>query len=206
MFEDEIQNLYDERVAILGRIKSRSLGGLDVLSLTALNVLTYAQMEGGIKDLAALTIRNTNARHMPLGEISPALLEWRSADELDRFKSAVNFKMVGDPNPFAAALARKVKIRGIHRHREMNQMNSVTIKKVYRGFGISSTGIESSAAAIDGLVEARNTAAHYGLPSPSASNLLELQLRDHVKTAEFVLTDFAINLIPYFSTKMHRRK
>ena len=206
MFEAEIQNLYDERVAILGKIKHRSLGGLDVLTLTALNVLTYAQMEGGIKDIAACTIRNINARHMLLGEISPALLDWRNADELDRLKSAVNFKMAGNQDPFATVLARKVKIRGIHRQREMNQMNSVTLRRVYRGFGISPSGIEIHAAAIDGLVEARNSAAHYGLPSPLANHLLEVQLRDYVKTAEFVLTDFSISLLPYFSVKMHRRK
>lgn len=205
MFERDIQDLYDERIAIFGKIKHRSLGALDVLSLTAFNVLAYAQMEGGIKDLAACTIRHTNARNMLLGEISPALLEWRSADELDRLKAAVNFKMVGNQDPFATVLARKVKIRGIHRHREMNQMNSATIKRVYRGFGISTSDIEVHASNIDELVEARNAAAHYGLPSPLAAGLLAVQLRGYLQTAEFVLTDFAIKLIPYFAMKMHKR-
>jgi hypothetical protein len=205
MFESDIQDIYDERIAILGKIKHRSLGALDVLGLTAFNALAYAQMEGGIKDLSACTIRNINARNMLLGEVAPTLLEWRSADELKRLKSAVNFNMVGHQNPFATVLARKVKIRGIHRHYEMNQMNSATIKRVYRGFGINPSDLENHAASIDELVEARNTAAHYGLPSDLAASLLAVQLRGYVQTAEYVLTDFAIKLIPYFSMKMHKR-
>jgi len=180
MFEDDLQNLYDDRLGILGKIKAKSLAGLDVLSLTALNVLAYAQMEGGMKDLSARVIRDINARNMLLGEISPTILEWRCTEELDRLKSAVNFKMAGEPN-------------------------SATIKRIYRGFGISSIGIETQAAAIDELVDARNLAAHYGLPGASAANLLAVQLRAHVGTAEFVLTDFTLNLISYFSTRSHRR-
>jgi hypothetical protein len=205
MFENDLQNLYDDRLRILGKIKAKSLAGLDVLTLTALSVLAYAQLEGGMKDLSARVIRDINARNMLLGEISPNILEWRCDEELDRLKSAVNFKMVGESDPFFLVLKRKVRVRGIHRQQEMNQMNSATVKRVYRGFGISSIGVETRAVAIDELVDARNSGAHYGLPGASAASLLEAQLRAHVDTAEFVLTDFTVNLITYFATGKHRR-
>lgn len=80
-FKDRIFEYCDTRVSTLGKIKTRSLGA-DVLTLTALKVLVYAQLEGGIKDLASCVIRDLNNRRMPLSDINPRLLQWRNAEDI----------------------------------------------------------------------------------------------------------------------------
>ena len=98
-FQDRIFNYCDTRVSTLGKIKARSLGA-DLLTLTALKVLVYAQLEGGIKDLASCVLRDLNNRRMVVGEINPRLLEWRNAEDIRQFKSMVTFEMIAAPAPF----------------------------------------------------------------------------------------------------------
>ena len=86
-------------MSTLGKIKARSLGA-DVLTLTALKVLVYAQLEGGIKDLASCVVRHVNNRRMSVGDINPRLLLWRNAEDIRRFKSMVTFQMIAAPSPF----------------------------------------------------------------------------------------------------------
>lgn len=204
MFETEISDHYDARVGTLSSIKRRSFGA-DVVTLAALTVLAYAQMEGGIKDLASCTIRHLNARKMHFGEIRPSLLQWRNTRELERFRSAVNFTMVAEASPFASLLSKRARIRGINRRFDMNQMSWSTIRTVYSGFGLDYADVEVRASEIDDLVTARNDVAHHGVPPNFASSVLENQLRNNVALVEDVLVDLAIKLLPYFSTKMHLR-
>src|SRR5580698_636348 len=101
-FQDRIFNYCDTRVSTLGRIKARSLGA-DALTLTALKVLVYSQLEGGIKDLASCVLRDVNNRRLTTGVINPKLLQWRNANEIQAFKSMVTFEMVATPSPFGNA-------------------------------------------------------------------------------------------------------
>ena len=54
-FEDVLSSYYDSRISTLARIKARSLGS-DTVVLSALTVLAYAQLEGGVKDVSALSL------------------------------------------------------------------------------------------------------------------------------------------------------
>jgi hypothetical protein len=203
-FEDRIQDNLDARISTLGKVKIRSLGA-DSLTLAALNVLVYAQLEGGVKDLAACVLRDVNARGMALGTIKPGLLEWRNPDAIDRFRSMVNFDMVALPSPFNPILGKRIKVRGINRKFELNQMSWKAMKRVYSGLGLDYTYIEKSKAQIDDLVDYRNTAAHYGVLPPVATALLERQVRENVVIVENVLTDLSIQLLPFFSNGLHMR-
>lgn len=203
-FEDVINSCYDARTGTLARIKARSLGA-DTLSLSALTVLAYAQLEGGVKDISACVIKHVNARNMEMGEVAPRLLKWRNQEELARLKSAVDFDMIGTSSPFAALLKKRVRIRPINRHREFNQMSWAALKAVYDGFGLDRTTVERSAASIDDLVDARNEAAHHGSMPKTAAALLEKQVRANVLTVENVLTDLSLQLLDCFSNQMHRR-
>jgi hypothetical protein len=118
-FETRICNYCDTRVSTLGKIKARSLGA-DVLTLTALKVLVYAQLEGGIKDLASCVLRDLNNRGMPVGDINPRLLQWRNAEDIRRFKSMVTFEMIAAPSPFGPALGKRLRVNGINRKSELN--------------------------------------------------------------------------------------
>jgi hypothetical protein len=200
-FEDAVSAYYDSRISTLARIKTRSLGA-DVLVLSALRVLVYAQLEGGVKDVSACVIKHVNARNMELGEIAPKLLKWRNQEEIVRFRSIVDFDMIGENSPFATVLKKRVKVKAINRRRELNQMSWAALKRVYDGFGLDCTRVERSAAVIDDLVDARNEVAHHGL-MPKA--LLENHVREDVLTAEDVLTDFSLQLLSFFSNRMHRR-
>lgn len=204
-FEDLLSNHYDRRVGTLARIKSRSLGA-DILVLSALTVLTYAQLEGGIKDISASVIRHINMRRMRLGEVAPGLLNWRNHRELGRLRALVEYDMVGRASPFEAALKRRVVVRSIDRRREMNQMGWAGVRKVYDGFGLDYRGVEPVAAQIENLVAARNEAAHHGIMPPIASAMLEGQLRDNVHAVENVLTDLTIQLLTFFSDRKHIRR
>jgi hypothetical protein len=204
-FEDIVHHHYDVRISTLGKIKSRSLGA-DMLTLVALTVLAYAQLEGGVKDLASCVIRHVNYRNLQLGQITPQLLTWRNPDELNQFKSLITFENVAEARPFSKALERRTKIRSIDRRFELNQMGWASLKNVYGGFGLTLTEIERSAAEIDALVEARNQAAHYGIPPSTASSIIENQLRGYVTMVEAVLTDLSLQLLPFFSDRMHLRK
>jgi hypothetical protein len=203
-YEDSIHRYYDERTGTLALIKSRSLGA-DVITLTALNVLVYAQLEGGIKGLASIVIRDPNARKLELGRIAPSILKWRNPYEVDRFKAMVNFDMITNPTPFANALTRRAEINGINRRSELNQMSWKAVQGVYRGFGLSDQNVSQFATNIDDLVETRNAAAHHGLPKKLASALMEVQLRDDVTMVGNVLTDASLQFLQYFSTKKHLR-
>ena len=57
----------------------------------------YAQLEGGIKDLASCVLRDLNLRHMSVGDIKPELLQWRNPNEINRFRSMVDFNMIAIP-------------------------------------------------------------------------------------------------------------
>jgi len=203
-FEDFISENYDSRISTLARIKARSLGA-DTLVLSALTVLAYAQLEGGVKDASACVIKHVNARNMELGEIAPKLLAWRNQDEIARFRLMVDFDMIGTTSPFAPALKRRVKVKAINRRHELNQMSWAALKRLYDGFGLDLAFVERSAARIDELVDARNEAAHHGVMPKTAAALLENQVRQNVLTVENVLTDLSLQLLTFFSNRMHRR-
>jgi len=203
-FEESLQKSYDERLNTLAKIKARSLGA-DGLQLTAMTVLTYAQLEGGAKDLCAYTIRQVNLRNLQIGELAPRLLQWRNPAELDRFKSSSNFEVLTSISPFANALQRKVKIRSINRRYEFNQMSWEALKTIYRGFGLDDSSVSHRASEVDQLVEARNQAAHYGVLPTFASAMAEAQLRANVAAVEDVLTDLTIQLLSFFANRMHLR-
>ena len=133
-FEDGVNSHWDLRISTLGRIKTHSFGA-DTLTLSAMTVLAYAQLEGGVKDLAGLVIRNVNVRNMELGEIAPKLLNWRNVVEIDSLKAMVDFDMIATPSPFAARLKRRIRVRAIDRRFELNQMGWSALKRVYDGFG-----------------------------------------------------------------------
>jgi len=203
-FEPAIQNHLDARVATLGKIKARSLGA-DIVMLTALNVLVYAQLEGGVKDLAACVLRNLNSRRMSLGDIRPGLLEWRNPDALDRFRRAITFDVVGMPSPFAAVLAKRFTVRPINRRHELNQMSWASLSEIYVGLGLDRKNVETLKTKIDQMVDARNAAAHYGDLPGTTSGLMEKQVRENVGIVEDVLWDFSVQLLPFFTMRLHRR-
>ena len=205
VFEDVINSYYDTRIGTLARIKARSLGA-DALGLSALTVLAYAQLEGGVKELSACVIRHVNARNMELGEIAPKLLKWRNQEEMDWIKARIDFDMIGMASPFADLLKKRVRIKAIDRRHEFNQMNWLALRRVYDGFGLDYAVAERSAAKIDSLVEARNQAAHHGVMPQTAVTLLERQVRDNVLTVEDVLTDLSLQMLAFFSSHLHRRK
>src|SRR6202050_4639969 len=195
-FEDRICNYCDTRVSTLGKIKARSLGA-DLLTLTALKVLVYAQLEGGIKDLASCVLRDLNNRRMAVGEINPRLLQWRNAEDIRQFKSMVTFEMIAAPAPFGEALSERLRVRGINRKSELNQMDWETIKKVYDGLGLDHGFVAKLRSQITLIVEDRNDAAHYGVLPTLGTMLMERQVRENVDTVEFVLTDFSVQLLPF---------
>lgn len=203
-FEDRICNYFDTRVSTLGKIKARSLGA-DVLTLTALKVLVYAQLEGGIKDLASCVLRDLNNRRMLVSDINPRLLEWRNADDIGQFKSMVTFEMIAAPAPFGPALAKRLRVRGINRKSELNQMDWEAIRKVYNGLGLDHGFVEKLRARITLIVEDRNHAAHYGVLPTLGTMLMERQVRENAGIVEDVLTDFSVQLLPFFASNLHRR-
>jgi hypothetical protein len=203
-FQDRIFNYCDARVSTLGKIKARSLGA-DLLTLTALKVLVYAQLEGGIKDLASCVLRDLNNRRMPVGDINPRLLQWRNAEDIRQFKSMVTFEMVAAPAPFAQALGKRLKVNGINRKSELNQMDWEAIRKVYDGLGLDRRSVEKLRAQITLVVEDRNDAAHYGVLPTLGPRLMEKQVRENVDVVEDVLTDFSVQLLPFFASNLHRR-
>lgn len=204
LFEDTISSYYDSRITTLARIKTRSLGA-DTLVLSALNVLAYAQLEGGIKEATSCVIKHINRRNMEVGEIAPRLLKWRNQEEIARFRSLVDFDMIGNTAPFAAALKRKVKINTINRRRELNQMSWANLRTIYDGLGLNRINVYRAAAAIDGLVDVRNEVAHHGVMPPIAATLMEAQVRNNVQMVEDILTDFSLQLLAFFSARMHVR-
>jgi hypothetical protein len=203
-FEDAISSYYDSRLSTLAGIKARSLGA-DVLVLSALRVLAYAQLEGGVKDASACVIRHVNARKMGLGDIAPSLLKWRNIEEVDRLRALVNFEMIGLATPFGPALGRRVRINPINRRHELNQMTWAAVKKVYSGLGLDCAAIQHCASGVDDLVAARNEVAHYGSVPKAAAALVEGQVRANVATVEDVLTDLSLQLLSFFSKRLHAR-
>jgi hypothetical protein len=203
-FEERICGYCDTRVSTLGKIKARSLGA-DVLTLTALKVLVYAQLEGGIKDLASCALRDLNNRRMAVGDINPRLLQWRNAEDIRRFKSMVTFQMIGALSPFAGALGKQLKVRGINRKSEFNQMDWDAVRKVYSGLGLDYSSVEKLRGQITQMVEDRNDAAHYGVLPTLGTTLMERQVRENADVVEHVLTDFSVQLLPFFASGLHRR-
>jgi len=128
----------------------------DALVLSAMTVLAYAQLEGGVKEVSA-------------------------------------------------CVKGRARIKAIDRRYELNQMDSTALKQVYAGFGLDPRQVERSAAQIDSLVGARNEVAHHGAMPKIASTILEGQVRENVMIVENVLTDFALQLLPFFSKRMHTR-
>ena len=134
-FEEKIQNHLDDRARTLARIKTRSVGA-DTPTLTALSVLVYAQLEGGVKDLAACVIKDLNILRPNIGRIRPKLLVWRNPEEIDKFKARVDFDMIAAASPFASALAVPFQLKPINQRYELNQMDWKAIGKVYTGLGL----------------------------------------------------------------------
>jgi hypothetical protein len=203
-FESAVNARYDTRISTLAAIKARSIDA-DTLVLSALTVLAYAQLEGGVKDISACVIKHVNRMKLGWGEVSPRLLQWRNHEDLARFRAAVNFDMIGAADPFASLLSRRVQIRPISRRGELNQMTWRALEAVYDGFGLDSRDIKQAAANIDSLVDARNDAAHRGVFPIATANMLERQVREHVSIVENVLTDLALQLFAYFNNGLHRR-
>ena len=204
IFEEKIQEHLDTRIATLGKIKFRSLGA-DSLTLTAMKVLIYAQLEGGIKDLAGCVLHHLNVRRPPFGEIKPELLQWRNPDEIKRLRSLVDFVMIAMPSPFSSTLNKRFRVNGINRRKELNQMGWDALRRVYFGLGLDHSEVEKLKSKIDEIVDDRNEAAHHGvLPSTSATQM-ENHVRDNVTTVETVLMDFSLQILPFFSGKMHLR-
>jgi len=203
-FENRIFDYFDTRVSTLGKIKARSLGA-DVLTLTALKVLVYAQLEGGIKDLASCVLRDLNNRRMPVGDINPRLLQWRNAEDIRQFKSVVTFEMIAAPSPFGQALRKRLRVNGINRKSELNQMDWEAIRKVYNGLRLDHRSIEKLRGQITLIVEDRNDAAHYGVLPTLGTTLMERQVRENAGIVEHVLTDFSLQLLPFFASNLHRR-
>jgi hypothetical protein len=203
-YEDAVHDYYDQRTGTLGKILARSIDA-DNLTLTALSVLAYAQLEGGVKDLAILVVKHVNHRNLEIGEISPSLLTWRSESELERFKSALTFDAIARAYPFEELLKRTIKIRGIDRRYELNQMSSEVLSAVYAGFGLDRSQVELHSSQIDDLVETRNEAAHHGVTPQIEAQLMEQQLRSNVKMVGIVLTDLSLQLLSFFSGKLHLR-
>jgi hypothetical protein len=203
-FEERIQSHLDERTRTLGRIKARSIGA-DSLTLTALSVLIYAQLEGGIKDLAACVLRDLNLRHLPVGDLKPELLKWRDPDEINRFRSMVDFDMIAATSPFKDALQKRFRVSGINRRKELNQMSWEAIRRVYGGLGLNYVEIDRLKSQIDQIVEDRNQAAHHGVLPRIAATFMEQQVRDKVGVVESVLTDFCLQILPFFTSRLHLR-
>lgn len=189
---------------MLGKIKARSLGA-DVLTLTALKVLVYAQLEGGVKDLASRVLRDLNNRHMSVGDINPKLLQWRNAEDIRQFKSMVTFQMIAAPLPFGGALGKRLNVKGINRKSELNQMDWDALRRVYDGLGLDHSSVEKLRGQITAIVEDRNDAAHYGVLPTLATTLLERQIRENANIVEHVLTDFSLRILPFFTSGLHRR-
>src|SRR5208283_296045 len=203
-FEQKVHSYFDARTSTLGRIKARSMGA-DSLTLTALGVLVYAQLEGGVKDLAACVLKDPGLRSLTLGEIKPQLLRWRNPGEIDRFKAMLDFDNIATPSPFAAMLAGRFEVKTINRRNELNQMGWEAIKSVYRGLGLDYSEIESLRTKIDEIVDNRNEAAHHGVLKGTAATILEKQVRDNAVVVENVLTHFSLQLLPFFVNRMHKR-
>lgn len=204
-FEVAVNRYYDERIGTLGKILTRSLDA-DTLTLTALNVLTYAQLEGGVKDLAAIVVKHVNQRKLEIGQINPCLLKWRSEDELGLFRSKVSFESIASQYPFEALLKQPIRIKAIDRRYELNQMSWAALKSVYIGLGLDPSQIQLHSAQMDELVKARNQTAHHGITPSIESVLMEKQLRSNVQMVENVLTDLSLQLLSFFSGKLHLRK
>jgi hypothetical protein len=203
-FEDRIQSHLDDRARTLARIKARSVGA-DILTLTAFNVLVYAQLEGGIKDLASCVLKDLNVLRPHIGKIKPKLLTWRNPEQIDSFKEKVNFEMIAALSPFALALATPFQVKPINRRYEMNQMDWKTVGAVYTGLGLDHGEIDKLKTKIDEIVEDRNQAAHHGVPPQAAASYMEQQVREKVDVVETVLMDFCLQLLPFFTNGMHLR-
>ena len=79
------------------------------------------------------------------------------------------------------------------------------LRRVYFGLGLDHSEVEKLKSKIDEIVDDRNEAAHHGvLPSTSATQM-ENHVRDNVTTVETVLMDFSLQILPFFSGKMHLR-
>jgi hypothetical protein len=203
-FEQKVHSYFDARTSTLGRIKARSMGA-DGLILTALGVLVYAQLEGGVKDLASCVLKDPSLRSLPLGEIKPQLLRWRNPTEIDRLKATLDFDNIATPLPFAAMLARRFEVKGINRRNELNQMGWEAIKSVYKGLSLDYSEIEPLRTKIDEIVDNRNEAAHHGVLKGTTATILEKQVRDNAVVVENVLTHFSLQLLPFFANRMHKR-
>jgi hypothetical protein len=201
---DRICNYCETRVSTLAKTKTKSLGA-DLLTLTALKVLVYAQLEGGIKDLASCVLRDLNNRRMLVGEINPKLLQWRNAEDIRQFKSMVTFQMIAALAPFGQALGTRLKVNGINRKSELNQMDWEAIRKVYTGFGLDYGSVEKLRGQITLIVQDRNDAAHYGVLPTLGPTLMERQVRENAGIVEDVLTDSSLRLLPFFASNLHRR-
>jgi hypothetical protein len=202
--DQAVQQLHDERISTLARIKARSVDA-DVLTLTALRVLIYAQLEGGIKEQVALLLKLLNRFHLQIRELPPSLLKWRNPDDLNRFRAAVAFESLTEQFPFGDLPSKRVRIRPLNRTKEFNQMNSESLQCIYAGLGLRSVAIEAKWSAVDELVTARNDAAHHGLMPKNASALFEGQVRDDASMVELILTDIAVQSVTFFSSGLHRR-
>jgi hypothetical protein len=113
--------------------------------------------------------------------------------------------MIATPAPFGGALGKHLRVKGINRKSELNQMDWEAIKKVYEGLGLDHSSVEKLRGQITQIVEDRNDAAHYGVLPTLGTTLLERQVRENADIVEHVLTDFSFQLLPFFESGLHRR-
>jgi hypothetical protein len=130
---------------------------------------------------------------------------WRNPEQIDTFKAKVNFEMIAVSSPFASALATPFQVKPINRRYEMNQMDSKAVGAVYTGLGLDHSEIDKLKTKIDEIVEDRNQAAHHGVPPTTAAGYMQQQVREKVDVVETVLTDFCLQLLPFFTNSLHVR-
>jgi hypothetical protein len=84
-------------------------------------------------------------------------------------------------------------------------MDWEAIRKVYNGLGLDHSSVEKLRGQITLIVEDRNDAAHYGVLPTLGTTLMERQVRENAGIVEYVLTDFSVQLLPFFASNLHRR-
>ena len=79
------------------------------------------------------------------------------------------------------------------------------VREVYSGLSLDPSSVQKHKTRIDEIVEDRNQAAHHGVLPKTAAGQMEQHVRANVAVVEDVLEDFALRILPYFSSRMHLR-
>lgn len=84
-------------------------------------------------------------------------------------------------------------------------MSCEAIRRVYSGLGLDAAEIDRLETRIDQIVEDRNEVAHYGVLPSGAAAFVEKHVMENVVVVEDVLTDFSLQLLPFFKDQLHLR-